>query len=118
MTPWTVDCQAPLSMGFSRQESLSGLPFPSLRGLPDPGIEPRSPALQADSSPSEPPGNSSQIFQPKQLLSQLWCPVLLGVSSMGLVSSGSSDAYSDFFLALRENEMTSLKYFNVMSNHK
>jgi len=52
------------------------------------------------------------------LLSQLWCPVLLGVSSMGLVSSGSSDAYSDFFLALRENEMTSLKYFNVMSNHK
>ena len=118
MTPWTVDCQAPLSMGFSRQEYLSGLPFPSPGGLPDPGIEPRSPAFQADSLPPEPPGNSSQIFQPKQLLSQLWRPVLLGLSSMGLVSSGSSDAYSDFFLAQREDEMTSLKYFNVMSNHK
>ena len=48
--PWTVTCQAPLSMGFSRQEYWSGLPFPS---LPDPGIEPRSPALQADSLPTE-----------------------------------------------------------------
>ena len=54
-----MDCvahQAPLSMGFSRQEHWSGLPFPSSRDLPDLGIEPRSPALQADSSPSEPPG--------------------------------------------------------------
>ena len=48
-TPWTVVCQALLSMGFSRQESWSGLPFPSLGYLPNPGIEPRSPALQADS---------------------------------------------------------------------
>ena len=55
-TPWTVARQAPLSMGFSRQESWSGLPFPSPGDLPDPGIEPRSPALQADSSPTEPPG--------------------------------------------------------------
>ena len=45
-TPWTVACQAPLSMRFSRQEYWSGLPFPSPGGLPDPGIEPRSPALQ------------------------------------------------------------------------
>ena len=44
-TPWTVACQAPLSMGFSRQEYWSGLPFPSLGGLPDPGIKPRSLAL-------------------------------------------------------------------------
>ena len=47
-TPWTVACQAPLSMGFSRQENWSGLPFPSPGDLPDPGIEPlsvRSPAL-------------------------------------------------------------------------
>ena len=48
--------QAPLSMGFSRQERWSGLPVPSPGDLPDPGIEPRSPALQGDSLPSEPPG--------------------------------------------------------------
>ena len=45
-TPWTVAYQAPLSMGFSRQQSWSGLPFPSPGDLPDPGIEPRSPALE------------------------------------------------------------------------
>ena len=45
VTPWTVACQAPLSMGFSRQESWSGLPFPSPGDLLDPGIEPMSPAL-------------------------------------------------------------------------
>ena len=56
-TPWTVAYQASLSMGFSRQERWSGLPFPSPGDLPDPGIEPRSPALQADALPSEPPGN-------------------------------------------------------------
>ena len=48
--------QAPPSMGFSRQEYWSGLPFPSPGNLPNPGIEPRSPALQADSLPSEPQG--------------------------------------------------------------
>ena len=52
-TPWTVACQALLSMGFSRQEYWSGLPFPSPGNLPDPGIKPRSSALQADSSPTE-----------------------------------------------------------------
>ena len=52
-TPWTVACQAPRSMGFSRQEYGSGLPFPSPRDLPDPGIEHGSPALQADSLPTE-----------------------------------------------------------------
>ena len=44
-TPWTVAHQAPLSVGFPRQEYCSGLPFPSPRDLPNPGIEPRSPAL-------------------------------------------------------------------------
>ena len=53
LTPWTVACQAPLSMGFSRQEYWSGLPFPSLGDLPDPGIEPVSPALQEGSMPWE-----------------------------------------------------------------
>ena len=55
-TSWTVACQAPPSMEFSRQEYWSGLPFPSPGDLADPGIEPWSPALQADSLPSEPSG--------------------------------------------------------------
>ena len=52
-TPWAVARQAPLSMGFPRQEHWSGLPFPSPGDLPNPGIEPGSPALQADSLPAE-----------------------------------------------------------------
>ena len=53
---WTVTHQALQSMGFSRQEYWSGLPFPSPGDLPDPGTEPGSPTLQAVSLPSEPPG--------------------------------------------------------------
>ena len=53
--PWTVARQAPLSMGFSRQESWSRLPIPSPGDLPDPGIKPGSPAWQADFLRSEPP---------------------------------------------------------------
>ena len=55
MTPWTVAQQAPLSMGFSRQEYWSGLPFPSPGDHHKLGIQPGSAALQADSLPSEPP---------------------------------------------------------------
>ena len=60
-TPWTVAYQAPLSMEFSRQEYWSGLPFPSSGDRPDPGIEPRSPVLQADVLPSEPPGKPIDV---------------------------------------------------------
>ena len=60
-TPWTVAHQAPPSMGFSRQEYWSGLPFPSPGDLPDPGIEPRSPALQADALTSELPAYVSSF---------------------------------------------------------
>ena len=56
VTPWTVAYQAPQSMEFSRQEYWSGLPFPSPGDLPNPGMEPRSPTLQEDALPSEPPG--------------------------------------------------------------
>ena len=58
-----MDC-SPLSMGCSRQEYWSGVPFPSPRDLPDSGVEPRSPTLQADSLPSEPPG---QVLEPTSL---------------------------------------------------
>ena len=57
-TPWTVAHQAPPSMGFSRQEYWSGVPLPSPEDLPNPGIKPGSPALQADTLPSELSGNS------------------------------------------------------------
>ena len=63
--PWAADCQAPLSMGFFRQEYWSGLPFPSPGDLPNPGIKPGSPALQVDSLLSEPPGkpNNSKFTE-------------------------------------------------------
>ena len=65
VTPWAVACQAPLSIEFPRQEYCSGLPFPSLGDLPDlpdPGIETGSPALQADSLTSEPPGKPRTVY--------------------------------------------------------
>ena len=67
VTPWTVVCQAPLSLGLPRQEFWSGLTFPSPGDLPDQRIKARSPALQADSLPSEPPGKpfSRLIFIPQ-----------------------------------------------------
>ena len=58
---WTVAHQAPLSMGFSRQEYWSGLPFPSPGDLPDPVIEPRSPTLQADALTSAPSGKQNLL---------------------------------------------------------
>ena len=59
-TPWTVAHQAPPSMLVSRQEYWSAVPFPSPVDLPDPGIEPRSPAFQADALTSEPPGKPTR----------------------------------------------------------
>ena len=69
VTPWTVACQAPLSVGFSEQEYWSGLPFSSPGDLPDPGIEPRSPALQADSLPTELQGKPIRVT----LIQSDWC---------------------------------------------
>ena len=61
-TPWTVAHQAPPSMEFSREEYCSGLPFPSPGDLPDPRIEPGSPAVQADALTSEPPGKPQNVL--------------------------------------------------------
>ena len=69
--------QAPLSMGFSRQECWSGLPFPSLGVLPDPWIEPRSPSLQKDSLPSESSGKWGLIILKHQFLTKLEQPLFL-----------------------------------------
>ena len=63
---WTAACQAPLSMGFSRQEYWIGLPYPPPGAIPNPGIEPESPAspaLQVDSLPTEPPGKPRERGQ-------------------------------------------------------
>ena len=60
--PWTIAYQAPPSMEFSRQEYWSGLPFPSPEDLPNPGMEPGSPAFQADTLLSEPPGKSLEVY--------------------------------------------------------
>ena len=72
-TPWTVAHQAPLSMGFPRPEHWSGLLFPPLGDLPDPGIKPGSLALQADSLPYEPPGKPLYLYKDQSLeVSCLW----------------------------------------------
>ena len=63
VTPWTITCQAPLSIEFSTQEYWHGLPFPSPVDLSDSGIKPRFPALQANSLPSEPPGCRQEEMQ-------------------------------------------------------
>ena len=67
-TPWTVAYQAPPSMECPRQESWSGLPFPSPGDLPNPGIELRSPTLQADALPSEPPGKPLSTDIQKEMI--------------------------------------------------
>ena len=61
VTAWTIACQAPLSMGFPRQEYWSLLPFPSPRDLPDPGIEPASPELAGGFFTTEPPGRLHNV---------------------------------------------------------
>ena len=83
-----IDCQAPLFMGFPRQEYWSGLSFPSPGDLPEPGIEPGSPAFQADSLSAEPPG--------KPVTRYIWTLISISInrsmhSSKGLIpGSGRS----------------------------
>ena len=62
VTTWATFCQAPLSMGFPRQEYCSRLLFPTLQDLPDPGIEPVSPAFQEDALPLAPPGKYATCY--------------------------------------------------------
>ena len=86
-TLWTLAYQAPPSMLFSRQEYWSGLPFPSPGDLPDPGMEPRSPALRADALPSEPPGKQRESpalsQRPHLQVGRRGCPATPGASVCG-----------------------------------
>ena len=80
VTTWTVACQAPLSMEFSRQEYWSRLPFPSPGGLPDPGTEPESPELQADSLPLSHQGSPCCYLKPKVWVRILrWATWTIGI---------------------------------------
>ena len=85
VTPWTLDQsrQAPLSMEFSRQEYWSGLPFPSPGDLPGPRIKPRSPALQADSLPSETPVKPTEIHRPPKTVYKHLCVKCIVLLSKG-----------------------------------
>ena len=84
MTPWTVASQAPLSMEFSRQEYWSGLTFSSPGDLPNPGIEPRSPALQADSLQSEPPRKPNKLLTDSLMYFSVYISVLCSCFSFYL----------------------------------
>ena len=90
MTPWTVAYQVPPSMGFSRQEYWSGLPFPSPGDLPDPGIEPGSLALQTDALPSEPPGKLRKIMV-------LYSAPKIGAVKAQIAESGGGAGTAGFF---------------------
>ena len=94
VTPWVITCQAPLSMGFSRQEHWSGFPFPSPGDLPNPRIKPGSPTLQADSLPAEPLGkhkecqtiskmnSTNQIMLGNFLVNYVMCGLCIHSSSL------------------------------------
>ena len=86
VTPWTVAHQASLSMEFCRQEYWSGLPIPPPAALPDPGIEPRSPVLQADSLPFEPPGKPI-------ILSSTMCKLSYLKSGVSVTPAGVSSTH-------------------------
>ena len=79
LRPWTITCQAPLSMGFPRQAYWGGLPFPSLGDLPDPGIKPVHPALAGRFFTAKPPGKLMYSYTWNQkvctLMSSLFCPM-------------------------------------------
>ena len=132
MTPWTVTCQASLLMEFSRQEYWSELPFFFPGTLPDPGIEHGSPALQADSLPSEPLGTPTG-HQPIWESQQFWgvteialkcSPAYLVEKAMAPHSSTRAwkipwteepgGPQSMGSLTVRHNWVTSLSFFTVM----
>ena len=98
MTPWTVAYQAPLSLGFSRQEYRSELPFPSPGVLPDPRIKPASPALAGGFFTTEPPGNLWDHWQAAYMDVELPCPTISFLIQN--IPSGQSFGLSAFCLKI------------------
>ena len=108
VTPWMRACQAPLSMEFSKQGYWSGLPFPSTGDLPDPGIEPRSPALQADALLSElqvwcVPKSGTCSFSEIKVTGRCCPERLWGGPFAALPASGSSKSSLGSRLCLRHH---------------
>ena len=103
MTPWTVACRAPLSMGFSRQEYWSGLPFSSSGDLPEPGTGPASlgfPSLQADSLLSEPPvGEEMNVKGIRCSVSSCFLPTLIILKLISKFLEVRDDVFLSFVTA-------------------
>ena len=121
VTLWTVAHQAPLSMGYSRQEYWSGLPFPPPGDLPNPGIEPMlpaAPALQADSSPLSHQGRPkdtacvcAQSLSQVRLFATFWTLAHRAPQSMG---SSRQDYWSGLPFPSPKDTVLALKYFGLL----
>ena len=94
VTLWTVTCQAPLSLEFSRQEYWSGLPLPSPGDLPNPRIQPVPPALQADSLTTEPPGKPEKMLLVLKLICRLNILGLRSVQASAVAARGFNSCAS------------------------
>ena len=106
-----MDCNLPgiLSMGFSRQEYWSGLPFPSPEDLPKPGIEPRSPTLQADTLPSEPPGKPDTYGSMYRYFIPFYCQIIFYYMNIPyLVIHSLSDRLFFCFMVIMNNANTNI----------
>ena len=109
-TPWTAAHQAPLSIRFPRHKYWSGLPFPSLGDLPDPEIKPGSPALQADSVLSEPPGlhkmGMDYIWVPWAMVCQIWVWSILqhGIKNKQASFKGSIHIHGAIYVNFLKNQ--------------
>ena len=110
VTPWTVAYEAPLSMGFSRQEYWSGVSFPSPGDLPNPGIEHSSPQVQADSLPTEPPGTATNCHTSLDDTQAPWHWWFQDKDEASLaqpyLSMGSLNLHAPIFLSSLENNPT------------
>ena len=104
VTTWTSAYQASPSMGFSRQEYWSGSSFPSPGDLPNPGIEPGSPALQADALPSEPPGkpNKRERCSQRQTAGQIAWLSSSATSAIGQKSQNTSGHFKKLIWACQQ----------------
>ena len=94
VTLWTVARQAPLSMGFTRQEYWSGLSYPPPGALPHPGIKPVSPALQADSLTTDPPGKPEKMLLVLKLICRLNILGLRSVQASAVAARGFNSCAS------------------------